>query len=817
MTGIFEHAKFITTDFTNYFENGEKVWGQRRPALYQHTELVPGDGLPMFAKDFDARRTKGAKLYFSALGCAEIYINGQRVGNDEMAPGWTDYNKRALYREYDVSSLLRRGKNRVLAVVSPGWYTGRIAGGYYGNGAPSLLLKIECGEELVSTDGSWLASVGGPIRLADIWDGEYRDGNETGYAELSAPGYALDGWKKARVTKYAGRVTPYIGSTVRVREGLSRAPETLTVFDGVEHNGSDYGKIHVCGVYDKLPVKLERGQKMVLDLGQEVVGHLAVAAKGEKGVTVKMRYAEFLNDSGLISRGNDGPEGSVYTINLRSALGKAYYVLAGKGEETYRPTFTFFGFRYVELSADGEVEFTSLTAEVVGNDNRETGKLETSNAMVNKLISNTLWGQRGNYLSVPTDCPQRDERLGWTGDAQAFSVTAAYNADVYGFFRKWLQDMRDSQGKETGGYGHVNPRVGCCNGENASAWADAGVIIPYNMYRMFGDKTIVEEHFASMEKYINGLLEARGLAGAYPVFGDWLAYDKCSNEFISSVYFIRDLELMAYMSAEIGKPGKARKYAKLREDALAYFRKTFMRRGKLKGDTQTEKVLCLAFGIVTGKDADAMAKALAKQIAENGDRLSTGFLGSYTLCPALSSFGQDKTAYDLLLQRNEPSWLYSIDQGATTIWERWNSYTKATGFGHVGMNSFNHYAYGSVVEWIYRFSAGIEPLEPGFRSILLRPTPDTRTDAELPEGQERVTWVKAEYDSAAGLIKSAWSTEDGFVYDCAVPEGAVARLELPVFADTFTVNGVEHKGKDCETVNGRYVINLAPGEYEITQ
>ncbi len=817
MSGIFENARFITTDFSNYFEESERVWGRRRPRLYQHTDLVPDDGLPMFVKDFEVSSAKGTRLYFTALGCAELYINGARVGTDEMKPGWTDYNKRTLYREYDVAKLLRKGKNRILAVVAPGWYSGRIAGGYYGKGTPALLLRIISGDtELLATDGSWLAKVGGPIRTADIWDGEFRDGNETDYTVLSRPDTELEGWKKANLTRFKGKVTPYIGSTVCVREGLSRVPESITVCDGIENNGSDYGKAHVCRVTEDLPVTMARGQKLVLDFGQEVVGHLKIRVKGEKGVTVKMRYAEFLNDSGLISRGNDGPEGSVYTINLRSALGKAYYILNGEGEETYRPYFTFFGFRYVELSADGEAEFTELTAQVVGNDNRETGKLETSSAMVNKLISNTLWGQRGNYLSVPTDCPQRDERLGWTGDAQAFSVTAAYNADVYGFFRKWLQDVRDSQ-SESGGYGHVNPRVGCCNGEDACAWADAGVIIPYNMYRMYGDKTILEEHYASMEKYVDGIMQKYGLSGAQPVFGDWLAYDWCSNKFVSSVYFIRDLELMTYMSTVLGKRAKAAKYAKLREEALAYFRKKFMRRGKLKGTTQTEKVLSLAFGIITGKDADALSEALAKQIAENGDRLSTGFLGTYNLCPVLSSFGQDKTAYNLLLQRNEPSWLYSIDQGATTIWERWNSYTKAKGFGDVGMNSFNHYAYGSIVEWIYRFAAGIEPLEPGFKKILLRPTPDTRTDAELPAGQERITWIKAEYDSAAGLIKSAWNTENGFTYICTVPKGAAAVLELPACADTLTVNGVAHDKSEYEVKNGRYVLALEAGDYEIVQ
>ncbi|MBQ7596902.1 MAG: family 78 glycoside hydrolase catalytic domain, partial [Clostridia bacterium] len=523
------------------------------------------------------------------------------------------------------------------------------------------------------------------------------------------------------------------------------------------------------------------------------------------------------NDSGEISRGNDGPKGSVYTVNLRSALAKAYYVLSGNGEETYRPTFTFFGYRYVELTAEGEYELIDFVSETVGSDTKETGRLETSNELVNKLISNTIWGQRGNYLSIPTDCPQRDERFGWTGDAQAFSVTAAYNADISGFMKKWMQDARDAQSDE-GAYSDVIPRSQCCRSENAAAWADAGIIIPYNVYMMYGDKSIIEDHYTSMEKYISQLVINYGMSGPIPRYGDWLAYDYCKNEFISSAYFVHDIDLMIKMSEIIEKEDRAEYYRKLRDKAYNYFAENFMDEdGKLLGKTQTDKVISLAFNLVSGDYAKEIADELEKQIKKNGFRLSTGFLGTYNLCPTLSKYGKDNMAYSLLMQRKEPSWLYSIDQGATTIWERWNSYTIENGFGDVGMNSFNHYAYGSVVEWIYRYAAGIEPVEAGFKKFALQPRVDTRKGADLPEGQKPMTHVKASFESVSGTIESEWTKDKKFTYRCTVPKGTSATLYLPLFAKKITFNGKQHSVSEFKVENGCAVIKLNAGKYLIEQ
>lgn len=809
MSDFFKSAKFITTEFENYFSSKNSPWGQKKPRLYQHTDLISWKGLPMFTTDFEADSVDGAKLIFTSLGCVDIYINGKRLEGAEMMPGWSSYDKRTLYMERNIENMLTVGKNRILAVVSSGWYTGRIAGERYGEEPPAVMLSIVSGGKvIVSTDESWKCTVGGQIKTADIWDGEYRDGGETGYDEISKPCFELDeDWENADVFNYGGEVTPFIGSEVRVRDALALKPQKITVSDGIVYNGSHYGKINVCEENASLPVTMKIGQKITVDIGQETVGWLKIKVRAKKGTEIKMRYAEFLNDSGDMNRGNDGPEGSVYTINLRSALGKAYYVTGSDEAEIYRPVFTFFGYRYIELSADNEVEFLDMTAEIVGNDNIETGKIETSNALVNKLFSNALWGQRSNYLSVPTDCPQRDERLGWTGDAQAFSVTAAYNANVYGFFRKWMQDMRDSQ-SESGGYADVNPRVGCCSSEDACAWGDAGVIIPYNLYKIYGDDTMIKEHFDSMDKYLTGLVSKYGYSGPIPRYGDWLAYDWCDNKFISSAYFVHDIDMMLEMCSVAGREDKIDYYKDMREKAYEFYCDNFMKDGVPVEQTQCNKIIALAFGLLSEEKEPEVADALAKQIKDNGDRLSCGFLGTYNLCPTLSKFGKDKTAYNLLLQRNEPSWLYSIDQGATTIWERWNSYTKDKGFGDVGMNSFNHYAYGAIVEWMYRYMAGIQPIEAGFGTFALCPRIDMRAADELPDGQENIKWVKAEFNSVKGLIKSEWNTENGLTYKCTVPDGTKAKLTLPAVKDKVTVNG------ETFSVSGeKYEAELEAGEY----
>lgn len=806
----FGNAFFITTEFENYCDEKNIPWGKKRPDLYQHTELIEWNGLPVFVKDFELSDTNNISVKFSSLGCCDLFINGFHPDFGELMPGWSDYTKRTLYFNEDITPYVKQGKNRILFVLSTGWYSGRIAGGRFGASTPSFIASIEKdGNQITCTDNSWKCKVCGQIRTADIWDGEFRNAKYDDYDVMSSCDYDISDWENADIFNYEGLVTEFIGTKVKRRDSLSLKPSNIVISNGINYNGKYYGKINVKDSSAVLPFNLKLGEKAIVDFAQETVGWVKIKFKAQEGTTVKIRYSEFLNDSGDIKRGNDGPEGSVYTINLRSALAKGY-IVAGKEEITeYRPTFTFYGYRYVEISADNDIEILDLTAEIVGNDNVETGKIETSDESVNKLISNTLWGQRSNYLSVPTDCPQRDERLGWTGDAQAFSVTAGYNADVYGFFRKWMQDMRDSQG-EKGGYADVNPRVGCCSSEDACAWGDAGIIIPYNMYWLFGDKTILNEHFDSMCRYMDGLVEKYGLSGPIPRYGDWLAYDWCDNKFISSAYFVHDCDLMIYMSEAIGNNEKADYFKDLRNKAQGYFNEHFLENGKLIEKTQCNKIIALAFNLIDNKDE--VADELAQQIKENDDRLSCGFLGTYNLCPTLSKYGKDKTAYNLLLQRKEPSWIYSIDQGATTIWERWNSYTKTNGFGDVGMNSFNHYAYGSIVEWMYRYMAGIQPAEPGFKKIKLQPRIDLRKAEELPENENIIKWVKASYNSASGLIESEWNNENGLVYNCSVPDNIECELTLPVLGNKAIIDGEEK-----EISGNSFSVKFIGGKHTITQ
>ncbi len=808
-------ASFIKTDMMLYANFDKVPWSNEQDKVaYQFSDVRCDDGMPMFVSDFNIENSANVKLIFTALGCVDIFINGKRVGNDEMKPGWTDYNKRTLYYEYDISAYCTAGKNRILLVAAPGWYQGRISHGFYGVHMPAVMACVVADDKAVAvTDASWKAACGGQIRTSDIWDGEYRDGGYDSYEKISSTDYDVSSWVEAQICDYFdGEVTPFVGPTVKVRDGLSLDAKKITVYTDVKDNGTKYGEIDILSEYEAAPFTLKAGEKAVVDFSQEITGWAKLGLKGSEGTAVKVRYAEFLNDSGDENRGNDGAKGSIYTINLRTAKGKTHYVLAGEGDETYRPTFAFFGFRYIEISADGDVEITGIKAEVVGSDTKEIGNIETSNELVNKLISNIIWGQRSNYLSVPTDCPQRDERLGWTGDAQAFSVTAAYNADVLGFFKKWLQDVRDAQ-SDDGAYGDISPRVSYCSGENACAWGDAGIIIPYNLYKLYGDKSLIAEHYDSMEKYIAQLIENFGYSGPIPRYGDWLAYDFCKNEYLSSAFLVHDIDLMAYMSEELGKSERAKHYRALRKKAHEYFEATFMKDGELIGDTQTDYVIAIAFDLIGGDYLKKASDRLVEKIKENGNRLSTGFVGTYELCTTLSKIGEDNLAYTLLMQRNEPSWLYSVDQGATTVWERWNSYTLENGFGDVGMNSFNHYAYGSVEEWMYRYMAGIETDGVAFKNILLQPRVDTREGDELPEGQERMKWVRASYDSVAGLIESAWSNDESFVYECTVPEGSTATLMLPMLAGNVVINGVEHSFDEFEKKNNCAVINLAAGSY----
>ncbi|MBQ7474485.1 MAG: family 78 glycoside hydrolase catalytic domain [Clostridia bacterium] len=817
-----ERAEWITSPFRVKSADERPDWGRAESEI-QRAPLGDCGGLPLFSRSFSANGPVRATVEASALGVFDLYINGKRVGNDELKPGWTDYNRRVTFVTYDVTDLLVDGENVILAAVSRGWYAGRIAFSTYHDPImcfrAALTVADRDGERTVTTDGEWLTTLGGQIGFSDIWDGEFVDFNRESFAALSSPGAGRAGWEKAKTIERAVALSPFSGPPVRERDGLAMKPASVTVHSGERANGTEFGeRVAVRSSLGEDSFSLGRDEYAVVDFGQNAVGWPTFTVRGGKGTHLLVRFGEMLNDSGSAARGNDGPKGSVYTVNYRTAKSKLEFILSG-GEDEARPLFTFFGFRYLEITADAPVEISRLVSRVVGSDIRETGSIVTSNEKVNRLISNILWGQRGNYLSVPTDCPQRNERLGWTGDAQVFAGTASYNADVDSFFRKWLADARDSQ-YEDGRYTNVIPgmTVGDAGG---GAWADAGIIIPHIMMRMYGDLELVDEHFPSMEKYM-AWIASRG--APVPEYGDWLAYEPTDKDYVSAAYYVLDAALMAEMAAATDRADRAEYYDSLGKELVGSFRARYLGEdGDLVKEhrTQTGYLLALMIGAFREDEKKRAVAALHDKIVKNGNRLSTGFLGSGIICRVLSECGDDALAYTLLLQDRDPSWLYSVDQGATTIWERWNSYTVERGFGDAGMNSFNHYAYGAIGEWLYRYAAGIEcfPGEYGFRRVLLRPTPDLRADAEIPENEERLTRLSARYESVSGVIVSSWSLEDGFSYETEVP--VPARLLLPAATDgepfSFSVNGVVHRSDEYPREGGRIVLDLAPGKYLIEE
>lgn len=757
-------------------------------------------GTPMFRREFTVGGDiVSARLYTTALGNYNMYINGERVGHmkpdgttvyDELMPGWTDYRKKVFYMTHDVTALVRKGDNAIGAQLSNGWWGGDIAHGVYGSPDLAFMAKLVVtladGETVtVVSDGDWSCSTEGPVKRGDIYHGETFDARDAD--GWSLPGYEALGWRSAGIdNQFNGIISAYEGPAVRIRDGLDLVPKTITVYDGVRDTGTAYGEINVVATSGNRPITLKKGQTAIFDLGQNFAGWVDFKVKGNRGTVMKMRFAEMLNDKGDTGRGDDGPGGSLYTINLRNAKCLLKYTLAGDGNgEEYHPTTTFFGFRYCEITATGDITVESLVGQVVGSNTEEGSTISVDHDAVNQLYSNVIWGQRSNFLSVPTDCPQRDERLGWTADTQVFSLAASYNADVQAFYHKWMGDMRDSQ-REDGAYPDVAPY--CWVGYGQAGWGDAGIILPWNVYTMYGDKAIIEENFESMERYMDFVAAQAGGGYLYngsgaDSYGDWVSFEYTDRRYVSVAYYGYMADIMARMARVIGEDEKADEYAALFENIKDEFGRRYLNNGNLTIDTQCAQLLALNFNLLPDETAVENAKAtLRRKIESNGNKLSTGFLGTSMINQTLSRFGLDDLAYTLLLQRDCPSWLYSVDQGATTIWERWDSYTRERGFHQdVTMNSFNHYAYGAVAEWMYRYMAGIAPDvdRPGFRHIILQPAVDNRTDLN---NQQRITDVKAAFESPYGGVRSAWHRRDnGSVeYSVTVPANTTATVKYPL-------------------------------------
>jgi len=644
--------------------------------------------MPVFRKTVGVKPgLVSARLYTSGLGVYESYINGERVGRigedgktvyDDLKPGFTEASTRRQYNTYDVTAMLKPDQENILsAVVSGGWWSDAASACYGQEDAylAKLVLHYADGSsEVTDTDTSWKSARASAVRYADIFTGEIYDARVE--ENWRYPGFDDSAWSNVKInTEFDGTVCPWKGSPIVTRDSLERKAESITVYRGCTGaNENQHGEIHVLRTMGDEPFTLEPGETAVIDFGQNFAGREAIRVEGARGTRLVITHGEMLNDcDGLISRGNDGPEGSVYNDNYRSAIATTRYTMKGCGPEAYHPSFTFYGFRYIEIMADQPITVHSVTGQVVTSVEKETGWMETSDAAINQLISNCRWGQYSNYLSVPTDCPQRDERQGWMADTQVFTKAGCYMAFSKSFLAKFMQDIRDSQ-REDGAYPGTAP-TGSYHGGGwgGTGWADAGVIIPYQLYKLYGDKKVILEHWDSMQLYVDCYLGSTEKHGPCKIWGDWLAYESNDSEIqeiLGVAFYAWDAMMMQEMAQAIGKTEEAKKYRKLYEEEKAFFCSLYVQEdGTLKRGEQSVCAYALFLDLLPdAKSYEAVKEQFTANIIRNGNKLQTGFLGTAILLDTLTKVGRSDLAYSVLLQHENPSWLYSVDQGATTIW-----------------------------------------------------------------------------------------------------------------------------------------------------
>ena len=713
---------------------------------------------PFLRKEFALQKAVfTARLYATAIGLYECHLNGVRIGDALLTPGWTDYSKHIQYQVYDVTELLQKGVNAFGAILGDGWGSGHICwvGRQRYADRPQFLAQLiltyaDGSQDIITTDHTWKVT-SGPVLESDMLMGESYDARRelTGWDQ---PGYDDSRWWPVEVFADAGAERVATNSPQVVRHEVLQPVNIRKIPDFVN-------------------------PRWIFDMGQNMVGWVRLRVRGTRGITITLRYAEALN-----------PDGTLYTINLRSARNTDYYTLKGDEEEIWEPRFVFHGFRYVELLGfPGVPTQDTIAGIVVHSDTPPAGKFECSDPLINQLQHNIVWGQKGNFVDVPTDCPQRDERLGWTGDAQVFIRTAAFNMNVAGFFTKWTRDLEDAQ-YPNGAFPAVAPNPGAWSiDDGGPAWADAGVICPWTIYLCYGDTDVLQARYASMQRFIqflsgtsrNGLrcyAEYTGWHG----FGDWLALDgsgglegATSKELIGTAFFAYSTHLLANIADILGNPEDALRYRALSDEVREAFIKRFIHDdGTIVGDTQTPYILALQFDLLPPELRPVAAARLVSNIQARDNHLSTGFVGTPYINWVLSEMGHVDTAYALLKQTTWPSWLYSVTQGATTIWERWDGWTHERGFQDPSMNSFNHYAYGAIGAWLYAVVGGIDLdlQQPGYKHIIMRPQP-----------RGGLTCATAELQSMYGLIRSAWTQENGvFDWLITVPANTTATVYVPV-------------------------------------
>ena len=715
-------------------------------------------------RTFSIEKTQDVRLAITALGLYQAELNGQKISDDLLTPGWTDYYTRVQYQVYDVSPLLKEGENELTVFLGEGWYCGRISRMLHQDRPtfgehPMLLAELKRGSEtLLTTDETWL-SFTGCYRYSDIYDGEKYDGTR-----LSPTG------------TYSGELER--GAAVQTFP----APDIAVEWQ----SGASVREIAVLK-----PVSVTRRDNGVIlvDFGQNFAGRERIRLNNPgRGAVITIRHGEMVN-----------ADGTLYTANLRSAEAMTTYISCGREKETYTPLFTFYGFRYVEICGwPGEFTEDCIEGSVISSALPETGHFSCSNHLVNKLFENVQWGQRSNFVDIPTDCPQRDEKLGWTGDTQVFANTASYNAFSAEFYTKWLKDLNSSRVgvfypqfvplpyRPKKGFGGDGIRLGFRN--FSTGWGDAGLIVPFQMFRKYGDTRIIKQYLPNMVKCLEGIIE---VCDNSPIvsctrYGDWLNLDDPTPpELLSTAYFAGMNRLCGQMAALVGETQiAAERQARYEWIKEAFIKEFYTSDLRFKGESQTAKLLALHFDL-TPDTRDLWALVVEDLLHDIEKKrkmhLSTGFLGTPLLLPVLTKVEALDTAYSLLLQSSYPSWLYPVTQGATTMWERWNSWTQDQGFGSVRMNSFNHYAYGAVAEWFYEDICGIKP-DPTFKRFRLE-----------PRFGRFLEYAEAEYESIYGKIAAKWHKEgDDYIYEFCIPPNTEALVRGQLYGPGSYRIRIEH-------------------------
>lgn len=842
--------------------SGDTPWGT--PAI-NDLARVPA---PYLRKSFAVgQAVTRATVYVTALGAYELHLNGQKVGNDVLTPGWTQFTKRVYYQTYDVTGLVQPGANAISAILGDGWYgsdVGFLARRLTYGGTPrflaQLVLQLSDGStQTVVSDDSWKANYG-PIQWGDLMIGSQYD------ARLELPGWdtaafndsawapvvtglsaATGGYTNvttlvasmvsnstlnfvANNTTMGGDPAYNIAKTLQITFSLGGTNQTRSYAENstVSIGGGGQSLIVLQALYGNALAFPGLGGMQIqeavtepsrclgtvaatnltvpspgcytFDLGQNIVGWVQLNISGQPGDRVTVRHGEMLN-----------PNGTVYTANLRGATATDFYIFGTNGTVTYEPRFTFHGFRYVEVRGlSAPPTLNAVTGIAVYSDMPRTGQFACSSPLVNQLFSNIIWGQKGNYLEVPTDCPQRDERLGWSGDTEFFVPTAAYNFDVQSFFRRHMVTFCDDSQFSDGSYCNVAPPVG---GGGAAAWGDAGWICPYIMYQDYGDTNILADHYASFKAYGQFLAAhaSNYVISSLPSdFGDWLNLGGgATGKVIDTAFYAYYAQATAEIAAVLGNSADAASYAALHENIAAAFAGFFNADGSFTdGSSQTGYALAFTLDLVPPALRAAAAKKFADSVAGAGNHLATGFIGTPRLLPALHLAGRDDLAYAVLLQQTYPSWLYQVTLGATTMWERWDGWTPSGGFQTVGMNSFNHYSFGAVGEYLYGAVGGITPASPGYKTIRIQPV--------VGDG---LTWAHTDYNSVRGLVSTAWTnTGSQFNLETVIPPNTTAQVYiLTTNTAGITENGVPAASAPgvtyVGTSNSLAVFNVGSGHY----